>query len=66
MNDADWILKEAVKAIPLMYRDRAIVELHARLLARAERHVQYDARTFHPLTAVDEELARVMQVLRGR
>jgi DNA polymerase III epsilon subunit-like protein len=57
------IARGAVKGIPLMYRDRAAVELHARLVARAERHVQHDAREFRPLAIIDEELPLVIRKL---
>ena len=63
-SDSLWeIATRAVKAIPLMYRDRAAIELHARLLARTERHVHQDAAAFRPLAVIDEELASVMKSL---
>jgi len=63
-SDSLWeIATGAVKAIPLMYRDRAAFELPARLLSRAERHVHLDAAAFRPLAVIDEELASVMEAL---
>ena len=65
--DSLWeIARAAVKFVPLMYRDRAATALHARLLARAEGHIQHDSRAFRPLAVIDEELPRVMKELGYR
>jgi hypothetical protein len=60
------IARGAVKSMPLMYRDRAAIELHTRLLARSERHIRHDATPFRPLAVIDEELASVMKALGHR
>lgn len=63
-SESLWnIAKGAAREVPSMYRDRAVTELHARLMESAEQDVQQNGMEFRPLAVIDKELPIILKAL---